>query len=83
MEPLVQDMVQTDPTKRHNMEERSFGLIRYGRALSGWKLCSQIVDDEEDALERVTRTVSHWIRRVAFVARRVPRATVLIHLYVR
>jgi hypothetical protein len=71
MELLVRDMVQTDPTKRSNMEEVVVRFDKMRRSLSGWKLRSRVVDDE-DALERVTRTVSHWIRRVAFVARRVP-----------
>jgi hypothetical protein len=72
MEPLVRDMVQTDPTKRPNMKEVVVRFDNIRRGLSGWKLRSRVVDDEEDALERVTRIVSHWVRCVAFVARRVP-----------
>ena len=64
MEPLVRDMVQTDPTKRPNVEEVVVRFDKIRRSLSGWKLRSQVVDDEQDALEQVTRTVSHWIRRV-------------------
>lgn len=64
MEPLVRDMVQTDPTKRPNVEEVVVRFDKIRRSLSGWKLGSRVMDDEEYALERVTRTVSHWIRRV-------------------
>ena len=72
MEPLVQDMVQADPSKRPTMEEVVVRFDKIRQSLSGWKLRSRVVDEEEDALERVTRTVSHWIRRVSFVVRRVP-----------
>ena len=72
MEPLVQDMVQADPRKRPTMEEVIVRFDKIRQSLSGWKLRSRVVDDEEDALERVARTVSHWIRRVSFVVRRVP-----------
>ena len=72
MEPLVQDMVQADPSKRPTMEEVTVRFDKIRQSLSGWKLRSRVVDDEEDALERVARTVSHWIRRVSFVVRRVP-----------
>ncbi|KIJ60038.1 hypothetical protein HYDPIDRAFT_117724 [Hydnomerulius pinastri MD-312] len=72
MQPLVADMIQTDPSKRPNMDEviSRFDVIR--RGLSGWKLRSRVVDKDEDAPERVFRTASHWTRRIGFVARGVP-----------
>ncbi|KAH0828134.1 hypothetical protein J3R83DRAFT_3809 [Lanmaoa asiatica] len=72
MEPLVRDMIQADRTKRPNMEEVVVRFDKIRQSLSGWKLRSRVVDDEEDTFERVTRTVSYWIRRVTFVARGVP-----------
>ncbi|KAH0830127.1 hypothetical protein J3R83DRAFT_1473 [Lanmaoa asiatica] len=72
MEHLVADMVQANPSNRPNMDEvvARFNEIRAG--LSNWKLRSRVVDKEEEKIERVTRSVSHWARRIGFVARGVP-----------
>ncbi|KIJ07482.1 hypothetical protein PAXINDRAFT_173469 [Paxillus involutus ATCC 200175] len=72
MQPLVADMIQADPAKRPTMDEvvARFDSIR--RGLSAWKLRSRVVDKDEDVFERLTRTISHWTRRIGFVARGVP-----------
>ncbi|KIJ60042.1 hypothetical protein HYDPIDRAFT_139776 [Hydnomerulius pinastri MD-312] len=72
MQPLVADMTQTDPSKRPNMDEVISRFDQIRRGLSGWKLRARVVDKDEDALEAVVRTASHWTRRIGFVARRVP-----------
>ncbi|KIK80109.1 hypothetical protein PAXRUDRAFT_159552 [Paxillus rubicundulus Ve08.2h10] len=72
IEPLVSDMVQPDSTKRPTMEEVVARFDKIHRGLSRWKLRSRVVDKEETALEKVTRTTSHWTRRIGFIARRVP-----------
>ncbi|KAF8546446.1 hypothetical protein OG21DRAFT_1125384 [Imleria badia] len=54
------------------MEPLVVRFYKIWQSLSGWKLRSRVVDNEEDALERVSRMVSHWIRRVALLVRGVP-----------
>ncbi|KAH0828802.1 hypothetical protein J3R83DRAFT_3250 [Lanmaoa asiatica] len=72
MKHLVADMVQADPSNRPTVDEVvvRFDEIRAG--LSSWKLRSRVVDKEEEKIERVTRSLSHWARRIGFVARGVP-----------
>ncbi|KAF9230285.1 hypothetical protein BU15DRAFT_91146 [Melanogaster broomeanus] len=72
IEPLIADMVQPDPTKRPTMDQVVARFDRIRRGLSRWKLRSRVVDKEEAVLERVTRTASHWTRRIMLVARGVP-----------
>jgi len=48
--------VQMDPTKRPNMEKVIVRFDKIRRSLSGWKLRSRVVDDDEDGFERITRT---------------------------
>ncbi|KAJ6543676.1 kinase-like domain-containing protein [Mycena sp. CBHHK59/15] len=70
MEPLVADMVQTDPSLRPEMDEvvRRFGDIVQG--LSSWKLCSRVSKVADDF--GFYYSVPHWIRRLQFIVRRVP-----------
>ena len=72
MEPLVADMVQANPSDRPNMDEVVVRFNEICAGLSSWKLRSRVVDKEEDKVERVTRSVSHWARRIGFVTRGVP-----------
>ncbi|KIK89992.1 hypothetical protein PAXRUDRAFT_831730 [Paxillus rubicundulus Ve08.2h10] len=72
MQPLVADMIQADPSKRPTMDDVVARFEGICRGLSGWKLRSRVVDKDEDVFERVTRTTSHWTRRIGFVARGVP-----------
>ena len=72
MQPLVADMVQTDPSKRPTMDEvvERFETIR--RGLGKWKLRSRVVDSDESMLERIFGTAWHWARQLEFVLRRLP-----------
>lgn len=72
MRPLVADMIQSDPSKRPTMDEvvARFNDIR--RSLSRWKLRSRVIDHEEDVIEKLIHTTSHWRRRIWFVVRGVP-----------
>ena len=72
MEPLIADMIQSDPSKRPTMDEvmERFHAIR--SELSGWKLRSRVVDREESLLDSVVYGTSHWMRRVKFITRGVP-----------
>ena len=72
MEPLIADMIQSDPSKRPTMNEvmERFHAIRSD--LSGWKLRSRVVDKGESLLDGVVCGISHWMRRVKFITRGVP-----------
>ena len=71
MQPLIDDMVHQDPSKRPTMDEvvERFHAIQFN--LSSWKLRSRVVDKEESLLDGVFRGTSHWMRRVKFMARGV------------
>ena len=71
MQPLIDDMVHQDPSKRPTMDEvmERFHVIRSN--LSSWKLRSRVVDKEESLLDGVFRGTSHWMRRVKLMARGV------------
>ncbi|KAJ6559519.1 kinase-like domain-containing protein [Mycena sp. CBHHK59/15] len=70
MEPLVADMVQTDPSLRPDMDEvvRRFGDIVQG--LSSWKLRSRVSKAAD--VFGFYYSVPHWIRRLQFIVKRVP-----------
>ena len=72
MKPLVADMIQADPAKRPNMDEVVSRFDGICRGLNGRKLRARAVDIDEDLIDRVVRTTSHWTRRIVFVARRIP-----------
>lgn len=72
MEHLVADMVQADPSNRPNMDGVVVRFNKICAGLSSWKLRSRVVNKGEEKIERVTRSVSHWARRIGFVARGVP-----------
>jgi hypothetical protein len=72
MKPLVDDMVQDDPTKRPTMDEvvARFEVIR--KNLSSWKLRSRVVDRTDSFTGGVARGVKHWKRRIRYIAKGVP-----------
>lgn len=72
MRPLVADMIQPDPSKRPTMDEVVARFDDVRRNLGRWKLRSRVVDHEEDTIEKLVFTISHWRRRILFVARGVP-----------
>lgn len=72
MRPLVADMIQSDPFKRPTMDEVVARFDKIRRSLSRWKLRSRVVDHDEDAIEKIIHTTSHWRRRIWFVLRGVP-----------
>lgn len=72
MKPLVASMIQADPEKRPKMDEVVAQFDNIRRGLSQRKLRSRVVDVEEELLERLVRTTSHWRRRAWFFVRRIP-----------
>ena len=72
MKPLIASMIQADPDKRPKMDDVVTRFDSIWRGLSRRKLRSRVVDVNEDLLQRVVRTTSHWKRRIGFIVRRVP-----------
>ncbi|KAG1785388.1 uncharacterized protein HD556DRAFT_1422979 [Suillus plorans] len=72
MEPLVSDMLQTDPAKRPTMDEVMSRFVPTYSALSPWKLRSRAVKKEEWIIMRPFRALFHWLRCLRFLWRRLP-----------
>ncbi|KAJ7713712.1 kinase-like domain-containing protein [Mycena olivaceomarginata] len=72
MQPLVTDMVQTDPSKRPDMDEvvRRFNEIVLG--LSSWKLRTRVVKRADIPMLGFYYSIPHWLRRIKLIIRRVP-----------
>ena len=67
MEPLIADMVQTDPGKRPNMDEVVSRFSTIKAKLSTWKLRSRIASRHEIWPVAVWRSVSHWYKAVGYI----------------
>ena len=67
MEPLVRDMVQTDPTKRPTMDEVVTRFSEIRGKLSTWKLRSRIARRYELWPVTVWKSFGHWRRTVGYV----------------
>ncbi|KII92692.1 hypothetical protein PLICRDRAFT_679064 [Plicaturopsis crispa FD-325 SS-3] len=72
MRPLIEDMVQDDPSKRPQIDEVASRFQAIRASLSNWKLRSRIVKKGDDPLDFPLRVVRHWARRISFILRRVP-----------
>ncbi|KAH7907466.1 hypothetical protein BJ138DRAFT_1129149 [Hygrophoropsis aurantiaca] len=72
IEPLISDMVHDDPGKRPTIDEVVVRFDEIRKGLSGWKLRSRVVDNEEGTFSKLIRGTGHWTRRVKFVAGRTP-----------
>ncbi|KAG2361538.1 hypothetical protein BDR07DRAFT_1610104 [Suillus spraguei] len=71
LKPLVDDMVQDNPSGRPTMEAivKRFDSIR--QTLSTWKLRSRVISVEDGVLENMYYGTAHWRRRIGFILRRV------------
>ena len=67
MEPLVADMVQTDPTKRPAMDEVVTRVSEIRGRLSTWKLRSRIARRYELWPLAALRSVRHWYWTVGYI----------------
>ena len=67
MEPLVTDMVQTDPTKRPTMDEVVTRFPEIRGKLSSWKLRSRIARKKELWPVTIWKSVSHWYSTVGYI----------------
>lgn len=72
MKDLVADMVQDDPEMRPNMDEVVTRFEAICKGLSRWKLRSRVIKRGDSTIGGFCRAVTHWTKRVQFVATRVP-----------
>ncbi|KAJ7267689.1 kinase-like domain-containing protein [Mycena haematopus] len=71
MRPLVNDMVQDDPTKRPTIDEVVARFAEIQKGLSSWKLRSRVLGKQEYPYIP-QRVVGHWYRRIRSIIMRVP-----------
>jgi hypothetical protein len=67
MQPLVDDMVQDDPTRRPKMDEVVSRFLEIKNKLSTRKLRSRLVRRNEIWPVAAWRTVGHWYRTIGYV----------------
>lgn len=62
MKPLVDQMVQDDPSKRPTMAEVLIQFDEIRSRLGWWKLTSRLVRKDEPTSTRITAPVRHFLR---------------------
>jgi hypothetical protein len=67
LEPLVNDMVQDDPTKRPTMDDVVTRFSEIKNKLSTWKLRSRIARKDEIWLVTACKAVRHWYWTVGYL----------------
>jgi len=73
MQPLIDDMVHEDPTKRPNMDEVVIRFAEIRSKLSSWKLRSRLARNTEIWPVVAWRSVAHWYYTIGYVlARKAP-----------
>jgi hypothetical protein len=72
MVPLVEDMINPEPSARPLMADvvTRFAIIR--SSLNTGKLRSRIVNRDDSSLFGFFRCIAHWSRRLVYAIRRVP-----------
>ncbi|KAJ7680967.1 hypothetical protein DFH06DRAFT_1265694 [Mycena polygramma] len=68
MRPLVDDMVQDDPTKRPKIDEVVARFAEIQKGLSSWKLRYRVIEKKEFTYVP-HRIVGHWYRRLYYAFR--------------
>ncbi|TRM59175.1 hypothetical protein BD626DRAFT_572768 [Schizophyllum amplum] len=74
LRPLVDDMVQAEPSKRPQSTSRDRFETIVGE-LSTWKLRSRVAKEQDHPLHSLYLATVHWLRRVGFVIAHPPRRT--------
>ena len=72
MKPLVDDMVQEDPTKRPTIDEVLRRFDEIVRGLSAVKLRSRVVSRRDSSFKGFFITFPHWFRKISYIVRRIP-----------
>lgn len=67
IDPLVADMVQSDPTQHPKMDEVGDRFSKNRGELSTWKLRSRIVRQDEIWPLAIWKSVGRWYRTVSYV----------------
>ncbi|KAJ6502003.1 kinase-like domain-containing protein [Mycena sanguinolenta] len=70
MRSLVTDMTLHDPSQRPNMDEVVWRFDEIIRSLRSWKLRSRVAKRAD--IFGFYYSISHWLRRINFIVRRVP-----------
>lgn len=71
MKPLVDSMTASDPAQRPTMDEVVARFEDIKGDLSSWRLRSRVVKGDDFPFP-IFRIFGHWLRRVGFMARRIP-----------
>ena len=75
MRPLIDDMVQDDPTKRPNMNEVVKRFEELVQGLSQWKLRSRAAPRMLYFSQRIQTPLyilSHWKRKITYIIKGTP-----------
>ena len=75
MKPLLDDMVQDDPSKRPNINEVVKRFEEIVQGLSQWKLRSRTVPRLKHFSKRIKtrfQIISHWKRRLTYIMNKIP-----------
>ncbi|KAF7357872.1 Protein kinase domain-containing protein [Mycena venus] len=75
MRPLVDDMVQADPTKRPTIDQVVARFAEIQKGLSSWTLRSRVIGQRE-FVYLPQRIIGHWYRRIRSIVMRVPAVPV-------
>ncbi|KAF8200021.1 hypothetical protein K438DRAFT_1583130 [Mycena galopus ATCC 62051] len=75
MRPLVDDMVQDDPTKRPTIDQVVTRFAEIQQGLWSWKLRSRVIGKREFRFQP-DRIISHWYRKMRSIMMRVPAVPV-------
>ncbi|KAL1713751.1 hypothetical protein EV715DRAFT_295796 [Schizophyllum commune] len=70
--PLVNEMTEKDPQKRPTMDQVMSRYKDVVSSLSSWKLRSRVAKARDNSLHSLYLSVTHWARRVRFVASKRP-----------
>ncbi|TFK74321.1 hypothetical protein BDN72DRAFT_833673 [Pluteus cervinus] len=72
LRPLIQDMVQDDPTKRPTIDEVVTRFEDICKKLGPWKLRSRPAPRRGSIFKGLRSQIDHWKRRIDFIKRGVP-----------
>ena len=72
LRPLINDMIQDDPTKRPKIDEVIERFEDIAKKLSAWKLRSRTSSRRSNIFQDVGHLFSHWKRKIVFVTKGTP-----------
>ncbi|KAF9544081.1 hypothetical protein CPC08DRAFT_716567 [Agrocybe pediades] len=72
LQPLIDDMTQTDPSKRPDINVVLERFNRIVDGLSTWKLRAPVTPRGTTRVRRIHRMLLHWGRKVVYIVTRTP-----------